>query len=399
LKAASAQQRTKPPVAIQLATVARFDKMAKPPRLQNNNDIQEHLKAYNDMSRKMTANTEVRTSVTPIKALQQAAMTEVPIPNEVLRKIEHELYDAMAKIAREKSTKSTTRAASAAEPDEIQELYAKAIHESHPGVRKEDDKLDGDGQRQHDPTLCGMIDSLNVWLMRSYTYVRMTNNSLVNRRTRLQAELKDTQTSLQKEKELITELFQKLEQVNKETDQIRTKLDEGIAEIEQAKAINKEYERLKAQNVRLHRAETEVGSLKKQLRDASVKALHRRNQELQTQLLEATAALNKLKDQPVDQPDTPGDSADLDSAAIAPRKSFPEAALVLLRKLKGSLDRLSAQVDNMKDTRGGTGWSIVERTAGMVAETKHTLTKEINDCLALRGKGNVGHKKTEMSRA
>lgn len=377
--------------------------MAKPLKMQNNNDIKEHPKANSDMSRQMTANAEVGKSVTKPKATQQSPMTGVPIPKipkEVLNKVKHEVYDAIAKIARDNSTKNTNKDASsiATKPDEIQELYAKAIHD-HSGVRKTDDKLDGGASQQKHPgpTVCGMIDSLNVWLMQSYTYVRLTNHILVKERGRFQAELKSKQTILQKATECVTVMLETFNRIKEEIHQIRTQLDQGKAEIENAKEINKEYERLKAEKVKLHRAETEVGSLKKQLRDANVKGLQKRNQELETQLLKATAALNELK-LPVDEPDNPNDSADLDLVAVVTPQPFPEAAVVLLRKLKASLDRLSVQVDGMKEKRGGTGWSIVERTAGMVTETKQTLTKEINDCLALRGKGNTRQKKTEMAR-
>ncbi|KAK4946179.1 hypothetical protein LTR10_014691 [Elasticomyces elasticus] len=165
-------------------------------------------------------------------------------------------------------------------------------------------------------------------------------------------------------------------------ERVRAELIQGKADVERAKEINKEYERLKTEN---------------QLNEANIEGLQKRNQDLILQLQKATTELKKLKDLPSDRPDTQGESAGADLASVASRKSFSKAAAVLLQKLKGTLDQLCTQINGMKETRGGNGWGIVERTAGMVTETKTEMTKEIDDCLKLRprDKESTKNKNTE----
>ncbi|KAI1613728.1 hypothetical protein EDD36DRAFT_417594 [Exophiala viscosa] len=187
----------------------------------------------------------------------------------------------------------------------------------------------------------------------------------------------------------------KLRQAQEETRKVLAELDKGSVEIEQAREINNEYERLKAENVKLHRVEAEVGRLRKQLKDADIKGLKERNQELQTLLRKVTAESKKLNDLPADEPDIQDDAAEVDLASVSSRKAFPEAAFLLLRKLKGSINRLCSQVNDMKETRGGNGWGIVERTAGMVTEAKTDMTKDIKECLELRDREMKSQARTE----
>ena len=387
----------------------------------NNGNICQHSEEYENMATGTAANNEQRETIVHRNPAQQDVTSGIDTHVKNLDRMKKEL----ANVTRPLDFMKRTSDLSAESLREIRTMKAEPnCSEAMRAIERREeihtDIITAYVSVEHKYSealeVCGARNHLDALLLEICVFFVSTNRLLTETCNDFKAGLNQAQTALhqyaERETFLISEvdshcrelqssrerqkaiakrageqedkLSKQLDQARKETCRISTELKDGRAEIERAKEINKDYQRLKTEHGKLHRAETEVGSLKKQLKDANVKSLQKRNQELQTLLQEATAELKNLKDLPTDEPDTQDDSADADHASVTSRKSFSEAAVGLLRKVRRTLDQLCTKVNDLKETRGGNGWGIVERTAGMVTETKTDMTMDIDDCLRLR---------------
>ena len=159
---------------------------------------------------------------------------------------------------------------------------------------------------------------------------------------------------------------------------------------EQLKGEN--VEQLRAENIRLMSQDDKVNELQQEndeLRDnqreskAQVKQLKGELRFARTHMQKAQSRSCGIHNaaQPAIE-DAQGYSSD--EGAYAVGTTFAEVAVELFKAQKTALRGLRQMVSDMTDARGGSGWSIVERTEKMVQSTTSEMLKGIDACLALR---------------
>lgn len=168
----------------------------------------------------------------------------------------------------------------------------------------------------------------------------------------------------------------------------------GVADVE---ALRAEITRLKNQDNRFEALRNEISELKS--KNANIKDvdehLRRVNVDLEERLHRANLELEKRRSSSNDDgdggpsaknTDTEAETSDVEELTISVAGlSFSDGAAKTLQHHKTLLRGLRKQVSGMKDVRGGTGWSIVDRSEAMVKKDTTRMLKGIDNCLALRG--------------
>lgn len=174
-------------------------------------------------------------------------------------------------------------------------------------------------------------------------------------------------------------------------DRLRVDLAAKQTVIDQALRDQKDRLHLKEENGKMSNQigglKQELHSLRDQLKEKNVKELKEHLRQTRAQLQQTQLLLKQKGTPQTAQRSVEGSADDPDLEAAGPFKdpSFVEGALELFKKQKKTLRELRRTVSNMKENRGGQGWSIVERADSMVNENTMHMIREIDDCLALRG--------------
>lgn len=128
----------------------------------------------------------------------------------------------------------------------------------------------------------------------------------------------------------------------------------------------------------------EVRGLKEKLKEGHVKDLEEKLRQTRSERDEARAQLkdkdkNEAETQPLIQTDTNAET----------NLTFSTSAISLFAYQKTILRDLRKTVAEMRDSRGGSGWSIVDRAESLVNDKTGLLIREIDRCLALRESSEV----------
>lgn len=160
--------------------------------------------------------------------------------------------------------------------------------------------------------------------------------------------------------------------------------------------MEEDIKKLREDNSKTGDLRREVRGLKEKLKEGHVKDLEGKLRQTRSERDEARAQLKNMNAADTAEPLIHTDSAKEDQTTNASSVNFANGAIETFKHQKTVLREMRKTVAELKDSRGGSGWSIVDRAESMVNYKTALLIQEIDRCLALREVSEVeAEKETE----
>jgi hypothetical protein len=178
-------------------------------------------------------------------------------------------------------------------------------------------------------------------------------------------------------------------------------LSEQAKDQEEVKQLRAEIARLKGQSNKVEALRAENSRLKAKLKDSNIKDLEKQLHHANAESDRLRALFKDMDDgvRPQDENAQHIDAISSDEEELSNTVeglSFAEGAAKIFKRHRVVLGELRDRISQMNDIRGGSGWSIVQRTDSMVKRKTARMLNEINDCLALRNAGEREKERMEQ---